>query len=178
MPKEWYRWLTLIHHAAAVLSLTSKDGPIEVLPDYSGVVFPFITEEIFDGKDLPLGSLRARWKTIRGEADAFTTWKDRYRMLRAVGKNRPVRGLWPYLGDNEEVTGKIMQIYNDLKSREIPIDGCQGYTFGYQSEPELALNMLSSWTSASAGSATDEFLVGIYSVTSCISASVRSRTHK
>ena len=110
-------WLTAIHHIRAVLALDSKDGAIEVLPDYTGVTV--------NGNQVPhLDSFRQRmgkdevekqYYLFMNNVDIF--FPNFYVMPHALlidlnQKNkRPVAPRWPLTPDPRKAMENAKRIY-------------------------------------------------------------------
>ncbi|KAK7676825.1 hypothetical protein QCA50_020231 [Cerrena zonata] len=155
----WCRFITIIHHAAAVLGLESEKGPIEVLPDYTGVVLPPFPKRLAPllKRTLSAEKIQEIWK------DALSFIKDPnyyavpHSMLKALKDDRPTRARWPKLGPNQEVRRRLTVIYANIKTGLLPRIWATDYHDGFRltgpSTSLLPIQMSASSTAKEKGKA-------------------------
>ncbi|KAK7680016.1 hypothetical protein QCA50_016962 [Cerrena zonata] len=132
-PKEWCRWLTIIHHIVTFLKLRSGEGPIDVIPDYANVVFPRFPKRLsaFFSRTMTASEVKGRWAMLEKEAEKMFYWPVPHQRLRALADKRPVGTLWPFLGDSKRVKKLIVDTFRQIEDRTISRAWAIGYADTY-----------------------------------------------
>ena len=134
-------WVAYTHHVAAILALDTKDGPITILPDYTGVSVTEVPDFVKRAVDQARTTwehkvIIERWTQLQALAKDKILWPFYaipHAKLIALEGFRPCDSLWPRLGVRDDVLRRGVKNLREgkagLLTRLFAADFTDGFTY-------------------------------------------------